>query len=239
MAETVDLVRNAISQRRSLHHVVINVAKLINLQTDDELRRDVIESDIVGIDGMGIVLGARLLGVKSPQRVAGVDLMYEVLKLCEKEKFRPFFFGATQDVLDAAIRSARKLWPELDIAGARNGYFDQETEPEIVEQIRASGADCLFVAISTPVKERFCRRYRGVLGVPFVMGVGGSFDILAGKTSRAPRILQRLGLEWAFRLACEPRRMWRRYLFTNAAYIRFLVRALMSRPTPAITLREF
>lgn len=237
MDETVDLVRRSIHSRRRLHHVALNVAKLVNLQTNPDLRRDVVESDIVGVDGMGIVWGARLLDVPVPERVTGVDLMGRVLDLCASESLRPYFFGAAPDVLGDALSAVRERWPTLEIAGSRHGYFNVEDEADIVAAIRDSRADCLFVAISTPIKEQFCRRHRDQLGVPFVMGVGGSFDILAGKTRRAPYLLQRMGFEWAYRLACEPRRMWRRYLFTNARFAYLLTRAFLNKSRPTIESR--
>ena len=104
----------------------------------------------------------------------------------------------------------------------QDGYFSPEAEQAVVSAINESNADCLFVAMPTPRKERFLRRYRDELKVSFVMGVGGSFDVYGGKVKRAPRWMQRLGLEWAFRVAQEPRRLWRRYFTTNMKYIRLL-----------------
>lgn len=228
MAQTIGLVHQSIISRRLLQHVAINVAKLVTVQKDRELRNDVLNSEIVGVDGAGVIVAARLLGIKVPERVAGIDLMMETLALCAREGFRPYFFGATEEVLNRAINNAIKRWPGLTFAGKRNGYFKPEEENDIVDDIRDSGADCLFVAISSPIKERFCHKYRTTLNVPFIMGVGGSLDVLAGKTPRAPLIMQNWGLEWAFRLAQEPRRMWRRYLRTNSIFAWMLLHALLT-----------
>jgi N-acetylglucosaminyldiphosphoundecaprenol N-acetyl-beta-D-mannosaminyltransferase len=132
-------------------------------------------------------------------------------------------------VLDRAIAAARRRWPRLQFAGARNGYFQSDDEPIVVEQIRRSGADCLFIGMPTPRKERFLHEHRERLGVPFIMGVGGSFDVLAGAVARAPAPMQRMGLEWLYRTWQEPRRMWRRYLETNLAFVGLVASAVVIR----------
>jgi N-acetylglucosaminyldiphosphoundecaprenol N-acetyl-beta-D-mannosaminyltransferase len=207
----------------------MNVAKLVKAQRDPELRRDVVESHIVGVDGMGIVWGARALGIKVPERVAGVDLMESLLAVCAAHDFRPYFLGARHPVLEKALVNALHRWPGLRFAGYRDGYFSREDEPMIVDRIRESRADCLFIGMPTPRKERFLAQYRDVLGVPFIMGVGGAFDVLAGYVRRAPRGVQSSGLEWLYRSCQEPRRMWWRYASTNAMYAAMLGRELALR----------
>lgn len=216
--ETIALAIEAMLTRKPTQHVAINVAKLVKMRSDAELRRDVIESHIIGIDGAGIVLGARALGIKVPERVAGIDLMERLLAVCSVQGFRPYFFGSRREVLNRAINNAYRLWPGLVLAGHRDGYFSKEEEAEIVEDIKKSRPDCLFIGIPTPRKERFLHRYRDTLRVPFIMGVGGSFDVLAGHVSRAPQTMQNAGLEWLYRLYQEPKRMWWRYVSTNTVY---------------------
>lgn len=228
-SETVASAVNAMRSNKLTQHVAVNVAKLVKARSNDELRRDIADSHIVGIDGMGIVWGARLLGVPVPERVAGIDLMEQLLEACAAEGFRPYFLGARKDVLERAIAIARRRWPGLDFAGYRDGYFKPEEEPGVVAEILATGPDCLFIGMPTPRKERFLRRYREVLGVPFIMGVGGSFDVLAAHVNRAPPPMQRAGLEWLYRIYQEPRRMWWRYASTNAVFAGLLVKALVGR----------
>lgn len=227
--ETVEVARRAMLTREPVQHVALNVAKLVKTRTDPELRRDVIESDLVGIDGTGIVWGARALGIHIPERVAGVDLMERLLAICARDSFRPYFLGAREDVLRQAMIVAMKRWPGLQFAGCHDGYFELEDEADIVADIRASRADCLFIAMPTPRKERFLHRYRRALGVPFIMGVGGSLDVLAGAVRRAPVFMQRAGLEWLYRTWQEPRRMWWRYASTNAAYAGLIGREIAAR----------
>jgi N-acetylglucosaminyldiphosphoundecaprenol N-acetyl-beta-D-mannosaminyltransferase len=227
MAETVALADYAMAHKIRLQHVAVNVAKMITVRSDPDLCRDVLESDIINIDGMGVYWGARLAGHAVPERVAGIDLMERLLALCAERGYRPYILGARQDVLDKAISRICARYPRLQFAGARNGYFTRDEEPAVVEAIRAARPDCLFVAISSPVKERFTRQYRDHLGVSFLMGVGGSVDVMAGLMNRAPLWIQRIGCEWLYRLAQEPTRLWRRYLTTNAAFAVLLAGELL------------
>ncbi len=232
MQETVALITGAMRRRERLQHIVINVAKLVNLRKNALLARDVTESELISPDGMGIVWGCRLLGLPVKERVAGADLMMEILTVCEREGFRPYFLGARQDVLDAFIAEIRRIHPGLKIAGWRDGYFSPAEQPQIATQIKATRPDCLFVAISSPIKENFIHTYRDALDVPFLMGVGGTIDVVAGHVSRAPLWMQRCGLEWFYRMVQEPRRLWRRYLFSNAEYTLLLFGALLDRLLP-------
>lgn len=227
--QTVTRAVDAMLSRTPTQHVALNVAKLVNTRRDPELKRDVCESHIVGVDGMGIVWGARVLGIPIPERVAGIDLMERLLEACSLMDFRPYFLGARQEVLERAAGEAVRRWPGLNLAGYRDGYFRPEEEDEIVEDIRRSAADCLFIAMPTPRKERFLHQHRDTLGVPFIMGVGGSLDVLAGHVARAPQQMQRAGLEWLYRTYQEPRRMWWRYANTNFVYAGLLARELMNR----------
>lgn len=233
MAETVELARSAMRSRRRLQHVALNVAKLVNLRSDAVLGSDVRGSDIVGVDGMGIIFAARCLGIEIKERVSGVDLMSELLKVCASDGFKPFFLGASTEVVHRAAEEVMKKHPSIRFAGLRDGYFRPNQEAEVVKEIRDSGADCLFIGMPTPRKEHFLASYRDSLGVPFVMGVGGAFDVVAGKVRRAPVIMQSLGFEWLYRVYQEPRRMWWRYARTNTLFAILLIREMVRRTWPA------
>ena len=236
MAETLEVITLAMQSRASLYHVVVNVAKLVSMRHDRNLASDVVASDLTNIDGMGVVWGARLLGCRVPERVAGSDLMHAVLARAATEGWRPYFLGARPDVLEKALENLRRRYPDLSIAGFNHGYFEAEDERVIAAQIRAARPDCLFVAMSSPKKEKFMNLWRDVMDVPFVMGVGGSLDVAAGLVRRAPLWVQSCGLEWLFRLLQEPRRMWKRYLLTNIAYALLLAGELVRRsPLPNST----
>jgi len=225
MEDTLALAVEAMRMKISLHHCVVNVAKIVTMQTDEELRRDVVGADVINIDGTGVVWGARLLGERVPERVAGVEIMTRLFGECEKNGFRPFLLGATEEVLSEVCKQLAVNHPDLTVAGTQHGYFEPAEEQSIVDAINASDADCVYVAMPTPRKERFLHRNRGKLLPSFVMGVGGSFDVYAGKVKRAPHWVQRLGLEWLFRISQEPRRLWRRYYTTNTRYAVLLWRA--------------
>jgi N-acetylglucosaminyldiphosphoundecaprenol N-acetyl-beta-D-mannosaminyltransferase len=229
MTETVDLAREAMRSRQRLQHVAINVAKFVNMRRDPVLAADIANSDVVSIDGMGIIWGARCVGLPANVRVTGIDLLAELLAVCAYEGFRPYFLGATPEVAEQAARRVREKHPSIQFAGVKDGYFTREQEAQIVDAIRNSKADCLFIGMPTPRKERFLATYRDELNVPFIMGVGGAFDVLAGQIQRAPARMQQLGLEWLYRIYQEPGRMWWRYAKTNTLFAGILVQALFQQ----------
>lgn len=235
MNETVDLARGAMHDHKRLQHVALNVAKLVNARRDPILASDVTNSDLVSIDGMGIVWGARLLDLPVKERVAGIDLLIELLAVCAKDGFKPYFLGSTHETLQQSARQVLKRHPTICFAGLRDGYFSSEQEFEVVSDIRDSGADCLFIGMPTPRKERFLAAHRDELNVPFIMGVGGSFDILAGEIRRAPARMQALGLEWLYRIYQEPGRMWWRYARTNTLFAGILARAIIQHNLHAMS----
>jgi N-acetylglucosaminyldiphosphoundecaprenol N-acetyl-beta-D-mannosaminyltransferase len=234
MTETVDLAREAMRSRRRLQHVALNVAKFVNMRRDPVLATDVANSDVVSIDGMGIVWGARCVGLPARVRVTGIDLLTELLAVCADEGFKPYFLGATPEILERAASRVREKYPSLQFAGMRDGYFSADEEVQVVDAIRSSGADCLFIGMPTPRKERFLAIHRDELSVPFIMGVGGSFDVLAGQIRRAPARMQQLGLEWFYRVYQEPGRMWWRYAKTNTLFAGILAQAVVQQSLRAI-----
>jgi N-acetylglucosaminyldiphosphoundecaprenol N-acetyl-beta-D-mannosaminyltransferase len=227
MGETVEWISNRISSGHFTQHVVVNVAKIVNMQSDVELATSVRSSDIVNIDGMGVVWGARILGYDVRERVAGVDLFERLLEDAAQRGFPVFFLGATNEVIEQVAARCIGRHPGLQLVGYHHGYFWHD-ELAVVEQIRASGARLLFVAITSPKKENFINRWKSELGVDFVMGVGGTFDVVAGTVKRAPSWMQNCGLEWFFRFLQEPRRMWKRYLVTNSRFALMLGKAWLA-----------
>jgi N-acetylglucosaminyldiphosphoundecaprenol N-acetyl-beta-D-mannosaminyltransferase len=228
MDETVGRCRELVQSGRPAQHVVVNAGKCVLMEDEPDVREIVSRCDIVNADGQGVVWAARFLGRRVPERVAGIDLMGRMLSLCEHEGWRVFFLGATEEVLAAFEAEALRQHSRLLVAGRRNGFFRADEEVGIVDAIRVSGARLVLVGISSPAKERFLARNLARMGPVLAMGVGGSFDVWAGKTARAPRWMQRAGLEWFHRFAQEPRRMWRRYLIGN---LRFAWLVLRTRVT--------
>jgi N-acetylglucosaminyldiphosphoundecaprenol N-acetyl-beta-D-mannosaminyltransferase len=207
--------------------VAINAAKLVRFQQDAELRRVIRGCQLVTADGQAVVWAGQVLGQRLPERVTGIDLMHAVLQRSSERGHGVYVLGARAEVLERALGTLREQYPSLRVAGARHGYFRAEEEAAIVEGIREAAPDVLFVALETPAKELFLARHRDRLQVPFVMGVGGAVDILGGVRRRAPRWMQRLGLEWAYRLAQDPRRLAGRYVVGNTRFTWLVVRELV------------
>lgn len=223
MKETLARIKQTIDNKQQLHHVVVNAGKIVAMQTDLQLRQSVNESDIINADGQAVVWASKTLRKPLKERVSGIDLMIDLVKLAAKNKYKIFFFGAKETVVKTVVANYTKQYSSDIIAGYRNGYFKKEEEQDIARQISKSGANILFVAISSPTKENFLYQNKDLLkNVNFVMGVGGSFDVVSGKVKRAPLWMQKAGLEWFYRFIQEPKRMWKRYLLGNSKFI-FLV----------------
>jgi N-acetylglucosaminyldiphosphoundecaprenol N-acetyl-beta-D-mannosaminyltransferase len=149
MAQTIEEIDRRLQTEPFTQHVVVNVAKIVGMQSDSKLREAVASCDIVNIDGAGIVFGGRLLGYSIPERVAGIDLFHRLLAHAESSGRSAYFLGAKPDVLEVAVRNIRTKYPSLTIAGYHHGYF-WDDEAAIVDNIRSSGTDLLFVGISSP-----------------------------------------------------------------------------------------
>ena len=228
--ETLAIVENAIKSKKQIHHTVVNAGKIVAMQSDLQLRHSVNESDLINADGQAVVWASKLLGKPLKERVAGIDLMVNLVDLAHQKKHKVFFFGAKEEVVKTVVEKYSNQYSSDIIAGYRNGYFKKEQEEEIAKEIAESGANMLFVAISSPTKENFLYENKHLLkNVNFIMGVGGSFDVVSGKIKRAPLWMQNSGLEWFYRFAQEPKRMWKRYLVGNTKFILLVLKERMSK----------
>ena len=236
MQETLDLVGSSIKNKEQIHHVVVNAGKIVQMQKDSQLRESVNNSDIINADGQAVVWAARILNKPLKERVAGIDLMQNLVELSYQNDYKIYFLGAEEAIVSKTVTYYREKFGSEIIAGYRNGYFNQMDEVQVVKEIASSGANILFVAISSPKKENFLYKYKDELkSLNFIMGVGGSFDVVAGKTKRAPLWMQNIGLEWLYRFLQEPRRMWKRYLVGNSKFILLVIKEKMYPPKKAIT----
>jgi N-acetylglucosaminyldiphosphoundecaprenol N-acetyl-beta-D-mannosaminyltransferase len=225
MKETLQRVEDAIVKQEQIHHTVVNAGKIVAMQTNKELQKSVIEATIINADGKAVVWAANLLGQKLPERVSGIDLMEELVKRSFEKGYKCYFLGATEEVVTNIIDIYKTQFSSDIIAGYRNGYFEKGDEEQIANQISESGATILFVAITSPKKEIFLNTYKKQLqNINFIMGVGGSFDVISGKVKRAPIWMQSIGLEWLYRVIQEPKRMWKRYLVGNTKFIWLVVK---------------
>jgi N-acetylglucosaminyldiphosphoundecaprenol N-acetyl-beta-D-mannosaminyltransferase len=234
MTQAVALCTEAVEHGRYLSIGVVNAAKIMAMRQDAGLRAAVGGCQMILADGQSVVWASRMLRVPLPERVAGIDLFQELLAQAARRGNRVYFLGARADVLARMLDEVGRRFPDLPVAGARDGYFTADEEPRVAEEIRCSGADLLFVGMSSPKKELFLSRWGEATGASVVHGVGGSFDVLAGLTQRAPLWYQKHGLEWLYRAKQEPLRLGRRYLTTNTTFLALLAREMLrGRALPA------
>lgn len=217
--ETVDEIEKIIAKGVPTQHVVINASKVNLMEGDHELASIVNECPLINADGASIVWAAKKLGVPLRERVTGIDLFQRLVGLASEKGYSIYLFGAKEEVVTKVKAIFEDRYPGIQIAGYRNGYFTEADEPQIVSDMAASGADMMFVAFSSPKKEYWVHKYIDQIGIPFVMGVGGSFDVVAGVTDRAPTWMQEHGLEWFYRFIQEPGRLWKRYIIGNLKFV--------------------
>jgi exopolysaccharide biosynthesis WecB/TagA/CpsF family protein len=229
MEETLDAIDAMIAEGGIHQHVVVNVAKVVQASSDPEFRAIVNACDLVNADGQPIVWAARLLGRPLPERVTGVDLMIRLFDRAEKAGYGVYLLGARRPVVSAVVERLAQDHPGLRIVGWREGYWTEEEEEAMVEEIAAARPTILLLGIPSPAKERFLARWKERIGASFVMGVGGSFDVYGGLVRRAPQWMQRAGLEWAFRMIQEPGRMWRRYTHDGSRFLWLMIQTVARR----------
>ena len=227
MPQAVERCTDAVEQRGYLSVGVVNAAKVVAMRRNEPLRQAVGGCGMVLADGQSVVWASRVLGAPLPERVAGIDLFLELLDEAARRAYRVYFLGARRDVLDRMLTEIGRRYPDLTVAGARDGYFRAGEEPDVAAEIRRSAPDLLFVGMSSPAKELFASRWGQSTGAMVVHGVGGSFDVLAGLTRRAPAWCQDHGLEWVYRAWQEPVRLGRRYLTTNTSFMALVARELV------------
>lgn len=214
LAEAVARIERMIASRRPHYVATANVDFVVQAQSDPELRRILFEADLVLCDGKPLVWASRWLGNPLPERVAGADLVPELLQAAAKKGYRVFFLGASPESAERAARNVKQNYPGVEIAGYYSPPFQPLLEmnhDEIIRRIRKAEPDLLLVSFGCPKQEKWISMHYQALGVPVSIGVGATIDFLAGQVKRAPLWMQNAGLEWVFRLAQEPRRLFKRY----------------------------
>jgi N-acetylglucosaminyldiphosphoundecaprenol N-acetyl-beta-D-mannosaminyltransferase len=228
-AEAIAAIARLMESAGPHYLCVINAAKAVAASRDDRLRAALAGAALVTADGMSVVWAARLLGKRLRERVTGIDLFERLVAQAAARGWAVYFFGAREEAVRGVVERFTREHAGLRVAGWRDGYFDPAESAAVAETIRRSGADLVFVAMGSPAQEYWIAANLERTGARFAMGVGGSFDHLSGRKPRAPRWMQRGGLEWLYRLLREPRRLWRRYLLGNAQFIRLVVAQMLSR----------
>ncbi len=220
LEETIEKIENIIKEKKPTQHVVINASK-INLMNDDEkLTKIINDCPLINADGASIIWAAKKFKIPLKERVTGIDLFLKLIEKSNEKGYKVYLFGAREEVVLKVKNIFEKKYTNIKIVGYRNGYFSENNEDEIVHDIAKSEADIVFVAFSSPKKEYWINKYLQDMNVPFVMGVGGSFDVVAGVTNRAPLWMQNHGLEWFYRFVQEPKRMFKRYIFGNFKFVK-------------------
>ncbi len=227
MQKTLDIIEEAIKNKKQIHHVAVNAYKIVLMQKDKELHNSVVNCDLINADGQSVVWASKILGKPLPERVTGIDLMNNLVKLSFQNHYKIYFFGAKEEIVSKVVMQYSQNYSSEIIAGYRNGYYEESEKEIIAKNIAESKADILFVAINSPKKEKFLDKYKHTIKIPFIMGVGGSFDVVAGFTKRAPYWMQKTGLEWLYRFIQEPKRMWKRYLIGNFQFVFLVARELI------------
>lgn len=226
--EAIALIDRLVSEGGAHYAAVVNAAKIVSANSDERLKRALLEADLVTADGMSVVWASRLFGRALKERVTGIDLFERLVEHAAERQLSVYLLGARDESVrqTAAVLTARH--PQLRVAGYRDGYFSQSESDEVALAIKQSNADLLFVAMGSPTQEYWIASNLARTGVRFALGVGGSFDHVSGLVPRAPRWMQKLGLEWFHRLLREPRRLWKRYLVGNLRFVWLVARQLVS-----------
>ena len=209
MAQAVERVEKLIAAQKNSIVATVNAEMLLRATQDDDFKKILNSAELVVPDGAGAVWAARHLGYEMPERVAGFDLVQELMKIAPAKGYKFFLFGASPGIADKAKIKAQELYPRIEIVGTRNGYFTAADEPEIISQIKNSKPDILLAALGVPKQEKWLAAHKDELNIPVSIGVGGTFDVMAGVVKRAPLWMQRAKLEWLYRAMLQPSRAGR------------------------------
>ena len=219
IAETVYWIADRAQSRTPTQIAFLN-AHCANIARKDWHYRDTLQSvEALLPDGSGVSLAAKMDGQKLGENLNGTDLFGPLCRCLAFRGIPVFFLGGRPGVAEAAAANAQNAYPKLKVAGHRDGYFSPREEDDVLNQINASGARVVFVALGVPDQDVWLARVRNRLHAPVVLGVGGLLDFVSGRIPRAPEWMRNAGVEWMYRLKCEPRRMWQRYLVGNFTFI--------------------
>ncbi len=243
LARMEDFIREGRKTGKTHQIATVNADFVVKALSDPELRHLLQEVDMATADGMPLVWGARLLGTPLEERVAGADMVPALAELSARKGYSMFFLGAAPGIAARAGDILRAQYPDLKIVGILSPPPSSvlEMDPAILEKIKEAKPDILLVAFGNPKQEKWIGMYGRALGVPVMIGVGGTFDFIAGQTKRAPLWMQRIGMEWLFRLAQEPQRLWKRYVIDLAAFGSFFIRQwwiMRGQPLPSPLLPQ-
>jgi len=206
-AQALDTIEAFIRSRKPHMVVTLDASAVVLAHREPELMEIINSADLVTPDSIGILWAAKRFGIDIPERVSGVELVEHLCERGAKTGYRPYLLGAAPGIAEAAAETLKERYPGLQIAGIQHGFFSEEDCPGIVEKIKDAKPDMLFAAMGIPRQEKWIRKYMAEMNVPISMGVGGTFDVLSGRVKRAPKWMQRVNLEWLYRLANNPKKI--------------------------------
>ncbi len=206
----IELLEEKIRENKKTFVVTANPEIIMRAYKDKEYEGYLKKADYITADGIGVVIASKMLNEPLPGRVSGTDMMLELLEHANQNRFRVYFLGATEPVLDLFLKNVHEQYPQVEIVGSHNGFFDWN-DNNIKETIKSTEPELIFVALGVPKQEQWIAEHLDYFQKGIFMGVGGSFDVIAGVVKRAPKTWQKLNLEWLYRLIKQPSR-WKRML---------------------------
>jgi N-acetylglucosaminyldiphosphoundecaprenol N-acetyl-beta-D-mannosaminyltransferase len=235
--EALDAIAGLVDAGQGGTVLTPNIDHVVLCETDARLREAYAAASLSLVDGMPVLWASRLLGGPLPEKVSGSDLILPLMKLAAERNFRVYLLGGADGVAESAARHLREVVPGLRIVGTCAPRLDEGCEPpvegDVLARVHAARPDLILVALGCPKQEIFMHRTAARLRPAVMLGIGAGLDFWAGTARRAPRWVSAAGLEWLYRLAREPRRLWRRYLVRDPEFLWILLRELRSRERPA------
>lgn len=220
MKETIEIVNGYVKTKTPLHLMGVNADKINESLQNEKLKEIVNSCGVINADGASVVIASKYLKKPLPERVAGIDLMQKLVKLSEENGYSIYLLGAKNQVVKQTKDALEKQYPKIIISGIKDGYFKDDEWENVAEEILKCNPDFVFVGITSPKKE-YLIEYLQNKGIKSVfMGVGGSFDVISGNIKRAPIWMQKINLEWLYRVIQEPKRLFKRYFVGNFKFIR-------------------
>ena len=228
-AEVVDWISNRIASQRFALVITANAELVVRGLEDPEVKRIIAAADLVVPDGVGLLLAGRICGTPFPERLAGIELMETLVAASPEKGWRIALVGGRPGIAKKAARNLQAKYPGIQVVGCYHGFWSEEEEAAMLEELRAARPDLLFVALGAPRQEKWILDHREYLLSTVAMGVGGSFDVISGELKRAPKWMTAIGLEWLFRVMQEPSRLPR--IMALPRFLWYVVRGRLKQPS--------
>ncbi len=221
LEEAVSFTENCIKSGIGGHVVTLNPEMISQASKNPDLNEAISQADLVIPDGVGIAIALKKLGIKIKQ-LPGIEYSEELIRICAEKGYTLGFLGASGAVVENAVKELQLKYPDMKVVFINDGYFIPDQEPEIIEKLKKSSPQVLFVALGVPKQELWISRYKKILDYTIMVGVGGSFDVWAKKIRRAPVLFRKFGLEWFYRLISQPQRFNRMFPTLPLFFIKVL-----------------